>query len=66
MKLYTSGWLNIYLIFYVVHVKIGLSHRIHDVYIIILMKCMIYSLTYEAILKILLLSMEECFLDFFY
>ena len=52
------------LIFYVTHVKIGLSHGC----IIILMRCMIYSSNYEAILKILLpvpgrVGMEECTLD---
>ena len=46
-----------YIIIYVIRVKIGFSHGIHDV--VILMKCMIYSSKYEAILKALLLYLVE-------
>ena len=57
MKLYTSGWLNIHLIFYVILVKIGLSHRINDNYLNEMHN--IYSSKYETILKILLLYLVE-------
>ena len=31
MKLYTSKWLNVYLMFCLIHVQTVLSHRIHDI-----------------------------------
>ena len=44
---YTTGWLNIHLIFYVIHEKIGLSHG--NMICIISRKFMIYSPKYEVI-----------------
>ena len=50
------------LIFYVIHVKIRLSHGIHDI-IIILMKCMIYSSKYETVAVPGRVVVERCSLD---
>ena len=54
---YTTGWLNIHLIFYVIHEKIGLSHG--NMICIILRKFMIYSPKYEVIALPGRVGMEE-------
>ena len=54
---YTTGWLNIHLIFYVIHEKIGLSHG--NMICIISRKFMMYSPKYEVIALPGTVGMEE-------
>ena len=51
VKLYTSGWLNIHLIFYDMHVKIRFSHGIHDIYYCHKVKHISYTIPIFEVIK---------------